>query len=155
MGIQSPELFFSSSSSSLYSFPTCLNPTSSHLTSRAGFLASPILLSPHPVASNSGIVHLGWWPGPGLPKIVHFEDVSLLALFKLNMQLRVVRFPPAWDYSKIKDTGIKHSNNNSLIQHWPDVKFVLGPEKSDTTLCSWNIQCNGRAGHAGGAQGEG
>ena len=50
--------------------------------------------------------------------------------------------PPSWDYSKIKDTSIRWSKNNSLIQHWPNVTLVLGPETLEihkTELCSCNI----------------
>lgn len=146
-------------------FPTCPNSTSSNLTPQAGFVASSSLLSPLPVAGNSGVDRLGWWPGPGLPKIVHFEDVGLLAgthepltYAIYNHAISGGQIPPVWDYSKIKDTGIKCSKNNSLIQHCPDVQFVLGPENSEmheTELCSWTIRCDGRAGHGGQTQGWG
>ena len=69
------------------------------------------------------------------------------------------QMPPSWDYGKIKDTNIKRSKNNSLIQHRPDITLVLGPENLEihkTELCSWNIQSDGRTDYnVGWIQGEG
>lgn len=59
MGALSAELFSEAALPQSTLFPTHSNPTSSNLTPQAGFLASPSLLSPFPMAANSGIDHLG------------------------------------------------------------------------------------------------